>query len=164
MSDIEKIGKSTFESIKKINEYGQEYWSSRDLGKILDYSEYRHFIPVIEKAKESCKNSGQRISDHFEDKLDMVQIGSGAERELDSIHLSRYACYLIVQNADPSKEVVALGQTYFAIQTRKQEIIQSKKYQELKTENEWSSIVEEVRTRIWERTEYFNIPKLEAVA
>ena len=136
MASIEKVNKSTFESIKHINQYGQEYWSSRELGKVLGYSEYRHFIPVIEKAKESCKNSGQKISDHFEDILEMVQIGSGAERELDAVYLSRYACYLIVQNADPSKEIVALGQTYFAVQTRKQEIIETKKYQELKTEEE----------------------------
>ena len=136
MSDIEKIGKTTFEQIKKTNEYGQGYWSSRELAKVLGYSDYRNFLSVIEKAKESCKNSGQKISDHFVDTTDMVQIGSGTERELDSIHLSRYACYLIVQNADPSKEIVALGQTYFAIQTRKQEIIDSKKYQELKSEDE----------------------------
>ncbi|OGI20648.1 MAG: DNA damage-inducible protein D [Candidatus Melainabacteria bacterium RIFCSPHIGHO2_02_FULL_34_12] len=136
MGDIEKISKSTFESIKKINEYGQEYWSSRDLSKVLGYTDYRNFIAVITKAKDSCKNSGQKVSDHFVDINEMVQIGSGAERELDTIHLSRYACYLIVQNADPSKEIVALGQTYFAVQTRKQEIIESKKYQELKTEDE----------------------------
>lgn len=111
-----------FESIKKVNEYDQEFWSARDMAKILEYSEYRHFLPVIEKAKTACKNSHQNISDHFEDVLEMVQIGSGAKRETENIQLSRYACYLIVQNADPSKEVVALGQTYFTIQTRKQEI------------------------------------------
>lgn len=136
MSDIEKIGKTTFESIKKINSDGQEYWSSRDLSKVLGYTDYRNFIAVIIKAKDSCKNSGQKISDHFVDTNEMVQIGSGSERELDATHLSRYACYLIVQNADPSKEIVALGQTYFAVQTRKQEIIESKQYQELKNEDE----------------------------
>lgn len=112
---------NTFEQIKRINEFGGEYWSSRDLAKALEYSEYRHFLPVIDRAKEACKNSGQDIHNHFEDVLDMVQIGSGAEREIEAVHLSRYACYLIIQNSDPSKEVVALGQTYFAIQTRKQE-------------------------------------------
>ena len=136
MSNIEKVGKSTFERIKQINKHGQEYWSSRELGKILGYSDYRNFLFVTEKAKEACKNSGQKIPDHFIDTTDMVQISSGTDRGLDSIHLSRYACYLIVQNADPSKEIVALGQTYFALQTRKQEIIESKKYQELKTEDE----------------------------
>ena len=93
-------------------------------------------MSVIEKAKEACKNSQHRVSDHFVDTTEMVQIGSGAERELDTVHLSRYACYLIVQNADPAKEIVALGQTYFAVQTRKQEIIETKKYKELKTEEE----------------------------
>lgn len=111
-----------FEQIKRTNEYGSECWSARDLYKILDYSEYRHFLGVIEKAKEACKNSKQDIHTHFEDMLEMVQIGSGAERPLDTVNLSRYACYLIIQNSDPSKEVVALGQTYFALQTRRQEI------------------------------------------
>lgn len=115
------MNNNIFEEIKKINEYQSEYWSARELAKILEYSEYRHFLPVIEKAKEACKNSGQVIHNHFEDVLDMVKIGSGAERPVDTVYLSRYACYLIVQNSDPSKEVVALGQTYFAIQTRRQE-------------------------------------------
>lgn len=135
-NEISKPNKLTFESIKQVNEHGQEYWSSRDLAKVLGYADYRNFLSVIEKAKEACKNSGHRALDHFVDITEMVQIGSGAERELDSINLSRYACYLIVQNADPSKEIVALGQTYFAVQTRKQEIIETKKYQELKTEEE----------------------------
>lgn len=113
-----------FESIKKVNEYNSEYWSARDLARELGYSEFRHFLPVIEKAKKSCKNSGQSIKDHFEDFLDMIELGKTASRELTDIRLSRYACYLIMQNADPSKEVVALGQTYFAIQTRRQEIQQ----------------------------------------
>ncbi len=113
-----------FENIRKINQYNSEFWSARDLAKVLDYSEYRHFLPVVEKAKTSCKNSGQSIQDHFEDSLDMIEIGKTASREMSDIRLSRYACYLIMQNADPSKEIVALGQTYFAIQTRKQEIQQ----------------------------------------
>lgn len=111
-----------FDLIKYYNEYKQEYWTARDMSKILKYSEYRHFKPVIEKAKESCKNSWQQVLDHFEDMLDMLSIGSWAQRESDNIKLSRYACYLIVQNADPSKEIVALGQSYFAIQTRRQEV------------------------------------------
>jgi len=110
-----------FEKIKRTNEYGFEYWSSRELARTLEYSEYRHFLPVIDRAKVSCTNSGQDTIDHFEDVLDMVEIGSTASRKISDIYLSRYACYLIMQNADPSKEIVALGQTYFAIQTRKQE-------------------------------------------
>jgi DNA-damage-inducible protein D len=88
------------------------------MAKVLDYLEYRNFKPVIEKAKEACKNSGYNPDDHFVDFHDMIEIGKGGQRLVDNIKLSRYACYLIVQNADPSKEVVALGQTYFAVQTR----------------------------------------------
>lgn len=110
-----------FEQIKRTNEFGFEYWSARELAKTLEYSEYRHFLPVIERAKEACQNSGQNTMDHFEDILDMIEIGKTASRQIRDINLSRYACYLIMQNADPSKEIIALGQTYFAIQTRRQE-------------------------------------------
>lgn len=127
---------SLFESIKRIDENGNEYWTSRSLWKILEYTEYRHFLPVIEKAKLACENSGQRVEDHFEDILEMIVIGKGGERQVDSVKLSRYACYLIVQNADPSKKIVAQGQTYFAIQTRIAEVQQMKEYQELSTEEE----------------------------
>jgi DNA-damage-inducible protein D len=88
----------------------------------LEYSEYRHFKSVIEKAKLACINSGYDPDEHFEDILEMVSIGSGAAREIDNIKLSRYACYLIIESADPSKEIVALGHSYFALQTRKQEL------------------------------------------
>jgi len=115
------MGNNIFEEIKRINEYQSEYWSARDLTKVLEYVEYRNFLLVINKAKEACQNSGEVIHNHFVDANDMVKIGSGAERSIDTVYLSRYACYLIIQNSDPSKEVVALGQTYFAIQTRRQE-------------------------------------------
>jgi DNA-damage-inducible protein D len=127
---------TVFEQIKRLDENKNEYWTARDLSRVLEYSEYRHFKPVIDRAKEACKNSGYKVIDHFEDSLGMVSIGSGAEREVDDVKLSRYACYLIVQNADPSKEIVALGQTYFAVQTRLQEIQQLQTYQQLKTEDE----------------------------
>lgn len=127
---------TVFEQIKRLDENKNEYWTARDLSKVLEYSEYRHFKPVIEKAKEACKNSGYAVTDHFEDILGMVSIGSGAEREIDDVKLSRYASYLIVQNADPGKEIVALGQTYFAVQTRLQEIQQMQHYQQLKTEED----------------------------
>lgn len=136
MKDITKQKLSVFEQIKKTDEAGNEFWSARDLGKVLEYSEYRHFIPAIERAKEACRNSGQQVKDHFEDILEMVSIGSGAQRNTENIKLSRYACYLIVQNADPSKEVVALGQSYFAVQTRLQEITQMEAYNRLSTEDE----------------------------
>lgn len=125
-----------FEHIKRTDKNGNEFWSARDLSKVLEYSEYRHFLPVIERAKEACKNSNYAVIDHFEDILDMVQVGSGAQRKVESVKLSRYACYLIVQNADPSKEIIALGQTYFAVQTRLQEIQQMQNYQRLSTEEE----------------------------
>lgn len=115
---------SIFEQYRRTNDEGSEFWSSRDLAKILEYSEYRHFLPVIEKAKIACANSGQDVEDHFEDMLDMVSLGSGAKRQLETVKLSRYACYLIIQNADPGKEMVAFGQTYFAVQTRKHELFE----------------------------------------
>lgn len=127
---------SLFESIKEVDENKIEFWSARKLSKILEYSEYRHFLPVVERAKEACKNSNQVIENHFEDYLEMVAIGSGAERKLESCKLTRYACYLIVQNADPAKEVVAQGQTYFAVQTRIQEIRQMDEYSQLPSEDE----------------------------
>jgi len=124
-----------FDDIRKMDENGNEFWSARDLSKLLEYSEYRHFKPVIIKAKEACVNSGQLVEDHFEVFLEMVAIGSGAQRPFDDgVKLSRFACYLIVQNADPSKEIVAQGQTYFAVQTRLQEIQQMDEYNRLSSE------------------------------
>jgi DNA-damage-inducible protein D len=114
-----------FETIKRVDEDGREYWSSRDLGKVLEYADYRNFFTVINKAKVSCDNSGEVIHNHFVDATDMVKLGSGAEKSVDTVFLSRYACYLIVQNSDPTKVVVAKGQTYFAIQTRLQETADS---------------------------------------
>lgn len=127
---------SVFESIRRMDDEGAEYWSSRGLWKILGYNEYRNFLPVIEKAKIACKNSGQSIVDHFVDINEMVSIGSGAERSLDSVKLSRYACYLAVQNADPGKTIVAQAQTYFAIQTRIAEVRQMEEYIRLSDEEE----------------------------
>jgi DNA-damage-inducible protein D len=122
--------------LKHINAEGQEFWSARQLSKVLGYLEYRNFVPVIKKAKKACTNSGQLVEKHFVDIHEMVDIGSGAQRSLASVILSRYGCYLIVQNSDPSKEIVALGQTYFAVQTRKQGLIEQTEYQQLKTEDE----------------------------
>jgi DNA-damage-inducible protein D len=133
---LSKYGSSIFEEIKRHDEKGNEWWSARDIAKVLDYSEYRHFLPVIEKTKAACINSGQRVTDHIEDFLDMISTGKTAQREVENVKLSRYACYLIVQNADPSKEVVALGQTYFAVQTRLQEIRRMVEYNRLSSEDE----------------------------
>jgi DNA-damage-inducible protein D len=134
--NLRKTNQTAFELIRKVDEQGNEFWSARDLAKVLEYSEYRHFKPVIERAKEACSNSGNEVLHHFEDILEMIEIGKGARREIDNEKLSRYACYLIVQNADSTKEVVALGQTYFAFQTRLQEISQLDKYKRLSTEEE----------------------------
>ena len=101
---------SPFERIRRSNAAGNEYWSSRDLSQILGYRDYRNFEQVIKKAKAACFNSGHRIEDHFVDITDMIEIGKGGQRPVHSVYLSRYACYLIVQNADPTKEIVALGQ------------------------------------------------------
>lgn len=120
--NLEKHKQNTFEEIKHLGDDGQEYWLARELAKVLDYLSYRNFQPVIAKAQEACKNSKQKLSDHFADVRTLVQIGSETQRELDDVKLSRYACYLIVQNGDPRKEIIARGQTYFAIQTRKQEL------------------------------------------
>ena len=122
MSDIEKKYYQTFDSIRKVDDKGYEYWLARELSIVLGYSQYRHFLPVVERAKNACQNSGHPTKNHIEDILKMVDIGSGAQRKVQDFRLSRYACYLIVQNADPSKPIIANGQTYFAIQTRKQEL------------------------------------------
>lgn len=127
---------STFESIKRIDSAGVEYWSSRELAKAIGYSDYRNFIQAVNRAKEACANSKQRVEDHFGDITEMVSIGSNAERKIDVIKLSRYACYLTVQNADPSKTIVAQAQTYFAIQTRIAEVQQMDEYATLSTEEE----------------------------
>lgn len=111
-----------FEAIRRTNPAGNEFWSSRDFARVLGYNDYRNFEAVVQKARTACFNSGQRVEDHFVDVTDMVEIGSGAQRSLKTVMMSRYACYLVIQNADPAKEIVAQGQTYFAIQTRRQEL------------------------------------------
>lgn len=135
----------SFESIKQVNEHGQEFWSARQLGKVLGYSEYRNFQPVIAKAAEACTNSDQAISDHFVEVHEMVLIGSGAKRKLPDVRLSRYACYLVVQNGDPSKPVIANGQTYFALQTRRQELADDQAFKQLKEDEKRLLLREEMK-------------------
>ncbi len=113
---------SPFERIKRANDAQMEFWSSREFAGVLSYGDYRNFEGVVEKAKMACFNSGHRIEDHFVDVTEMIEIGKGGQRPVKTILLSRYACYLAIQNADPKKEIVAHGQTYFAIQTRRQEL------------------------------------------
>ena len=111
----------SFESIKRIRDDGTEYWEARELSRVLEYKKWENFAKVIERAKEACKNSGNDICYHFPEVRKIVEAGATQKGVID-YELSRYACYLIVQNGDPRKEVIALGQTYFAVQTRKQEI------------------------------------------
>lgn len=113
-----------FESIRHTNEYGEDFWYARELQPILEYTKWDNFKKVINKAQEACANSGNNINSHFADVGKMVSIGSGAVRKLDDYKLSRYACYLIVQNGNPKKKIIALGQTYFAIKTHQQELIE----------------------------------------
>jgi DNA-damage-inducible protein D len=137
---------ANFDSIRQQDEEGNEYWLARPLAKVLDYSEYRHFLPVLERAKEACRNSNQAVEDHFEDVLAMVEIGSGAKRELPDVKLSRYACYLVVQNGDPSKPVIANGQTYFAMQTRRQELADDESFARLSEDEKRLAIRNELAT------------------
>jgi DNA-damage-inducible protein D len=113
---------SPFEKIRRVNSAGHEFWSSRDFAQLLSYTDYRNFEAVVDKARTACFNSGQRLEDHFVDINEMIEIGKGGQRSVKTVMMSRYACYLVIQNADPGKEIVALGQSYFAIQTRRQEL------------------------------------------
>lgn len=121
---IVKLNKSFEESAYEQD--GVEYWLARELQELLGYSDWRNFLNAVDKAKESCKTTGEAALDHFVDVTKMVKIGSGAERKQDDIMLTRYACYLIAQNGDPKKEQIAFAQSYFAIQTRKQELLEER--------------------------------------
>lgn len=121
---ILKLNKSFEESAYTQN--GIEYWMARDVQRLLDYAEWRNFLQVIEKAKRACLNSGQTVSDHFVDVNKTIPMPKGAEKDIQDIMLTRYACYLIAQNGDPKKEQIAFAQSYFAIQTRKQEILEER--------------------------------------
>ena len=112
---------SPFEAIRHVTPDGWEYWSARDLLTILAYDSWQKFRKVVDRAELACINSSENPADHFIQTDKMVRLGSGATRRIGDVHLSRYACYLVIQNADPAKEIVALGQTYFAVQTRRAE-------------------------------------------
>ena len=140
---LTRYSEQTFESIKHINENGQEYWLARELQPVLEYTQWRNFNEAIERAKLACKNSGFDPSDHFADVSKMVALGSGAAREIEDYMLSRYACYLIVMNGDPRKEVIAVGQSYFAVKTRQQELIDN--YEELSEDQKRLAIRNEMK-------------------
>ncbi len=139
-NEIEKIGESIFESIKHIDEYGNEYWYARELMKILEYNKWQNFEKVIIKAMESCENSRISTFDCFTDVSKSIITGKGKETIIKDYKLTRYACYLIAQNGDPRKEVIALAQTYFAVKTRKQEL----------SEKEYLSLTEDEK-RLYQR-------------
>lgn len=124
MNELKEYNESVFESIKHVNEYDHEYWEARELQKALEYTEWRNFSKVIDNAKNACKNSGNDVNSHFVEVDKSLNTGLGV-RTIADYHLSRYACYLIVQNGDPRKDIIALGQTYFAVKTRQQELIEN---------------------------------------
>lgn len=124
---------NTFERIKRVNDTGADFWSARELARVLEYTDFRNFTAVIAKAREACINSDHAVADHFVEINEMVSIGSGAQRPIDDWALSRYGCYLVIQNADPGKPLVALGQSYFAVQTRRQEMADEAALKEDKT-------------------------------
>jgi DNA-damage-inducible protein D len=140
MKEIEKYNEETFDSIKHIDEKGNEYWEARELQNVLEYMQWRRFEEVINRAKLTCINSNYNVSDHFANVGKTIPMPKGAEKTILDYKLSRYACYLIVQNADPRKRIIALGQTYFAVQTRKQEL----------TDKEYLNMSEEER-RMYKR-------------
>ena len=144
LSDEEKNNytESLFESIRHENKYGQEFWYARDLQIALEYTEWRNFCKVIEKAKEACRGSNNAVSDHFVDVNKIVNAGA-TSKDIGDIQLSRYACYLIVQNGDPRKKVIALGQTYFAVKTRQQELIEN--YENLSEDQKRIAIRQEMK-------------------
>lgn len=134
---------NVFDNIKHVNEYGQEFWYARELQPVLEYSQWRYLKEAIERAKTACGNSGQNVKDHFAEVRKMVDIGSNAKRSVEDYELSRYACYLIVMNGDPRKEIIALGQTYFAVKTRQQELIED--YERLSEEQKRIAIRNEMK-------------------
>ena len=142
MNELEKINETIFESIKHFDDEGYEYWYARELQKVLEYTEWRKFVGVIKKAINSCKASNYVTSDHFVGADKMINLGKGGQRKVSDYKLSRYACYLIAQNGDSRKKVIALAQTYFAIQTRKQELL----------EQEYNSLTEDEK-RIYQRNQ-----------
>lgn len=137
---------ATFEEIRQFDADGNEFWSARDLAPLLEYQDWRNFMQVVDKARLACGQSGRPVDDHFGDVTKMVPIGSGAQRPVPDVHLSRYACYLIVQNGDPSKPVIANGQTYFAMQTRRQELADDAKFARLNEDEKRLAIRNELAT------------------
>jgi len=143
---INNAQQASFDGIRRNDEAGNEYWLARELAPLLDYAQWRNFLLVVDKARTACQQAGNPVTDHFADISKMVDIGSGAQRPVDDVRLSRYACYLIVQNGDPSKPVIANGQTYFAMQTRRQELADDAKFAQLSEADKRLAIRNELAT------------------
>ena len=143
MDELKKYSEETFESIKHINEYGQEFWYARELQKALEYTEWRNFCKVIDRSIDACKGSAHAALEHFVGVNKTIAMPKTAEKVIDDYELSRYACYLVVQNGDPRKKVIALGQTYFAVKTRQQELIEN--YDEMSNDQKRLAIRREMR-------------------
>lgn len=141
--ELAAYSEQTFESIKHINEYGQEYWLARELARVLQYADWRNFENAVFKAMDACKNSGVPIAEQFGDVTTFTKMSNGATRKISDYALSRYACYLIVMNSDPTKEIIAVGQTYFAVKTRQQELIDN--YEELSEDQKRLAIRQEMK-------------------
>ncbi len=141
--DLMRYSDQTFEDIKHIDEDGQEFWYARELQRVLEYAQWRYMKEAVERARLACENSGLNPDDHFAEVRKMVPIGSGAERAVEDYMLSRFACYLVVMNGDPRKEVIALGQAYFAVKTRQQELIEN--YEELSEDQKRLAIRNEMK-------------------
>lgn len=141
MNEIKEYNETIFESIKHVDEYGNEYWLARELQNVLEYKRWDKFCNVIKNAQKACENSNYKVFEHFSQVGKTSKMPNGGVKNLLDYKLSRYACYLIVQNSDPRKEVVALGQTYFAVQTRRQEL----------TEKEYSMLTEDEK-RFYQRS------------
>ena len=142
MNELKEYTEKMFEDIKHIDEVGNEYWHARELQRVLGYSQWRRFKNTISKAKTSCNNSNVRVEDHFANVGKMINLGKGGTRNINDYKLSRYACYLIAQNGDSRKKTIALAQTYFAVQTRKQEL----------SDNEYNVLTEDEK-RIYRRNQ-----------
>ncbi|HHN47640.1 MAG TPA: DNA damage-inducible protein D [Bacteroidales bacterium] len=153
-NEIIKTLTRDFESFSNQTQDGVEFWFARDIQHLLEYTDWRNFIKVISKAKTACETANHAIIDHFVDVNKMVQIGSGTQREIDDIMLTRFACYLIAQNGDPKKEAIAFAQNYFAVQTRKFELVEQriKDWEQLQARQKFSISEKELSGLIFERT------------